>query len=370
MLELPWRSSSQLQCLPILAPLIQQRVADEEVFGDPWKQIKVHLFRRECHDSTMILKSLKILLQNARKNTLIVHSLLETQNCYDIILIQEPPWSEIRKVPSSSNSKGDSFIGTIHHPNWIMFGRVPMDSNDSPRVISYVNICLSPLCFLLRKDIINHRDINLISFFNDNTCLFILNIYSDSSHTALKYLKDTEVNIGNILIMTGDFNIRDRLWDPLFPHHSTISGNLFIIANLFNLSLSNPTNPCPTRYSDMPREANSILDLMFLHSGSPELDSHCIFPENRLSSNHAPLSVKIPIIEEVIQFLKFTIPPKSDQDKAFIDEVISNFKSMNTNNIDDVIKLDFVVKRIGCIIDHTWRNHAKKSRISKHSKQW
>ena len=40
---------------------------------------------------------------------------------------------------------------------------------------------------------------------------FILNVYSDSSYTALKYLKDTEVNISNVLIMTGDFNIRDRL---------------------------------------------------------------------------------------------------------------------------------------------------------------
>ena len=251
-----------------------------------------------------------------------------------------------------------------------MFGRVPMDSNDSPRVISYVNICLSPLCFLLRKDIINHRDINLISFFNDNTCLFILNIYSDSSHTALKYLKDTEVNIGNVLIMTGNFNIRDRLWDPLFPHHSTISGNLFIIANLFNLSLSNPTNPCPTRYSDMPGEANSILDLMFLHSGSPKLGSHYILPENWLSSDHTPLTVEIPIIEEAIQSSKFTILPKSDQEKVFIEEVISNFKSLNTNNIDDIIKLDIVVKWIGCIIDHAWKNNAKKSRISKHSKQW
>ena len=161
-----------------------------------------------------------------------------------------------------------------------MFGRVSIDSNDSPRVIFYVNICLSPLRFLLCKDIINHRDINLISFFNDNTCFFILNIYSDSSHTALKYLKDTEVNIGNVLIMTGDFNIRDHLWDPLFPHHSTISDNLFIIADSFNLSLSNPTNLCPTRYSDMPGEVNSILDLMFLCSGSPKLDSYHILPEN------------------------------------------------------------------------------------------
>ena len=92
-----------------------------------------------------------------------------------------------------------------------MFGRVPLDSNDLPRVISYVNICLSPLRFLLCKNIINHRDINLISFFNHNMCFFILNVYSDFSHTALKYYKDTEVNIGNVLIMTGNFNIRDRL---------------------------------------------------------------------------------------------------------------------------------------------------------------
>jgi len=159
----------------------------------------------------MNLKSLKILLQNVCKNALIVHSFLKTQNYYDIILIQEPPWSEIRKVPSLSNSEEDPFIGTNHHLNWIMFSRVPMDSNDSSRVISYVNIHLSPLRFLLHKDIINHRNINLISFFNDNTYFFILNVYSDSSHTALKYLKDTEVNIDSILIMTSDFNIRDHL---------------------------------------------------------------------------------------------------------------------------------------------------------------
>jgi len=86
--------------------------------------------------------------------------------------------------------------------------------------------------------------------------------------------------------------------------------------------------------------------------------------------DHAPLTIEIPIIEEVTQSLKFTILPKSDQEKTFIKEVILNFKSLNTNNIDNVVKLDFVIKQIGCIIDHTWKNNAKKSRISKHSKQW
>ena len=170
-----------------------------------------------------------------------------------------------------------------------------------------------------------------------------MNVYSDSSHTALKYLKDTEVNIGNTLLMTGDFNIRDRLWDSSFPYHSSISDELIIIADSFNLSLSNPANPCPTRYSDMSGDANSVLDLMFLRSNSSELDSHHIYPESRLSSDHAPLSVEIPIIEEVVQSSKFTILPKSDQEKAFIDEVILNFKTLSTNNIDDSDKLDNVV---------------------------
>jgi len=39
----------------------------------------------------MNLKSLKILSQNVRKNTLIIQTLLKTQKDYDIILIQEPP---------------------------------------------------------------------------------------------------------------------------------------------------------------------------------------------------------------------------------------------------------------------------------------
>jgi len=106
-----------------------------------------------------------------------------------------------------------------------------------------------------------------------------MNIYSNYSQSALKYLKDTEVNINNLLIMTGDFNIRDRSWNPFFSHHPSISDDLFIIADLFNLDLLIPTNPASTRYSDTVGESNLVIDLMFLHSGLSELNCHSIHPD-------------------------------------------------------------------------------------------
>jgi len=190
----------------------------------------------------MIVKNLKIFSQNVWKNFLIVNTILETQSQFNIVFIQEPPWSEIHRIPSSLDCEDETLMGTTHHPNWLSFARIPSEGLDSPRVITYINICFSSFYFLLHKDIINHRDIILISFTNNHICYYIMNVYSDSSHSALKYLKDTEVNIDNVLLMTGDFNIRDSLWDPSFPFHSSISDDLIIIANSFNLSLSTPIN--------------------------------------------------------------------------------------------------------------------------------
>ena len=159
----------------------------------------------------MIIRNLKVFSQNICKNSLITNTILKTHFHFDILLIQEPPWSEIQKIPSSSNCNSKTLMDTSHHPNWIAFARHPSNNSNFPRVISYVNICLNSLCFLLYRDLFDHRDINIISFTNNDICHYILNIYSDSSHLALKYLKDTEVNINHVLLMTGDFNIKDSL---------------------------------------------------------------------------------------------------------------------------------------------------------------
>jgi len=212
----------------------------------------------------MIYDNLKIFSQNIQKNSLIINTILETQSHFDIIFIQEPPWSILRMIPSSISYKGEVLVRTPYHPNWLTFAKTPTNQLDSPRVLAYINIRLLSFCFSLCKDLINHKDILFISFFINNVCSYIMNIHSDASHSALKYFKNTEVSINNLLIMTGDFNIRDSLWDSSFPYHSSISNDLIVIVDLFNLELLIPINSVPTRYSDTAGEANSVINLIFL----------------------------------------------------------------------------------------------------------
>jgi len=155
-----------------------------------------------------------------------------------------------------------------------MFARTLNAENENPRVFTYINIRLTRLCFSLRKDIFNYKDINLISFFNNGSMFFLINIYSDDYQSALKYLKNTKVNLHNILIMTGDFNIRDNDWDPLYLHYFTYADFLKKIADSFNLELSTPINQVSTHYANNSQDLNLVLDLMFLHINVEEFNNH------------------------------------------------------------------------------------------------
>jgi len=115
----------------------------------------------------------------------------------------------------------------------------------------------------LQNDIFNHKDVSCISFFNQGFIFFLINVYLDLSQLALKYFKDTETNINNVIIITGDFNIRDSLWDLNFPFHFVYSDMLFDIANSFSLALSKSIENFPTRFSDNDQNSNSVLDLIF-----------------------------------------------------------------------------------------------------------
>jgi len=76
--------------------------------------------------------------------------------------------------------------------------------------------------FSLQKDIFNYKNI----FFNNRSIFFMIKIYSDDNQSALKYFKDTEADIYNILIIVRNFNIRNSDWNPLYPFHFSYNNSL------------------------------------------------------------------------------------------------------------------------------------------------
>ena len=135
-------------------------------------------------------------------------SILETKKIS--IFIQESSWMFICTIPSFYNENSDSLVGAPNHPNWITFSRSSNNDNEHSHVILYINI------------------------------FFMINVYSDGHQSTLKYFKNTEANIQNMLIMAGNFNIRDSDWNSSYPFYSIHTDSLLEIVDSFDLNLFCP----------------------------------------------------------------------------------------------------------------------------------
>ena len=113
--------------------------------------------------------------------------------------------------------------------------------------------------------------------------------------------------------MTGDFNIRDSLWDMNFPFHSVHSNTLLNIADLLSLAISKLSENFPTRFLDNDHNSNSVLDLVFLCPSSSEFNYHYIHLEWRLSSNYVPITIDIPTCKESIPNKQQSLVKESDE---------------------------------------------------------
>jgi len=150
----------------------------------------------------------------------------------------------------------------------------------------------------------------------------------------------------------------------------SISDDLFILADSFNLDLSLPTNPVLTRYSDTMGESNSVIDLMFLCSGLNELNNHSIHPDWCFTSDHVSFTITIPIEEKFIQSSKLSLLKKSKEEEAFVIKVVDIFKSLDTLILSNQESLEQVVNSLASRIDQAWNTNARKVNIMKYSKKW
>ena len=89
---------------------------------------------------------------------------------------------------------------------------------------------------------------------------------------------------------------------------------------------------------------------MFLQYGSSELDWHLIHPDSHLSSNYAPLTITIPITDEIVSTSKSSILQNSEQEITFVKEVILIFKNLDMSNLINKDNLEHTVNQLEALI--------------------
>jgi len=170
--------------------------------------------------------------------------------------------------------------------------------------------------------------------------------------------------------MTGNFNIRDRDWDPEYLFHLIHNDLLLDIVDAFDLSFSYSTNPIPTRYLNNNNDLNSVINLMFLRSNSLELDNYLILSDLQYMSDYTSLVVDIYISEEFMQDDKCTIIKNSKDEIKFILISEENIKKINTLHLTNKELLEFTVQEFARISNHMWQKHLKQVKITKQFKDW
>ena len=158
----------------------------------------------------------------------------------------------------------------------------------------------------------------------------MINVYSNNNHSALKYLKNTEANIHNILIIAE-------------------------ISDSFDLTLFSAIQQVSTWYSD--KKNNSDINLFFLCSDSTELNSHKIHPDLHFLLDHTPLTVNIVIKEEFIPVKKQTLVKNSEDKAEFVKDFIRKFSSIDTAKISNKLTLKSIVWSYTDIAESSWIVH-------------
>ncbi|CAA7264644.1 unnamed protein product [Cyclocybe aegerita] len=175
--------------------------------------------------------------------------------------------------------EGDEVIGTPKHPNWLQMVRIK--EGEVPRVIASVSTRLSRYRPAMCRDIVDHRDILILSLFSGGEVLNLMNVYSDDQHTAIEHLAAHVHSLPPFIYMAGDFNCVLTTWDDYEHGKSSMAISLQDTTSQIGLEWARPSNHGPTR----------ILISM------PRLEHDLQGP-----SNHVPICTDLDISPELPRF--------------------------------------------------------------------
>jgi hypothetical protein len=289
---------------------------------------------------------IRIFCQNVNRNYSLTDTLLSSlYENYDLLFIQEPPWRLIRNAPSSTSRDDEPVISMPLSPFWdaIVW---PSGLDSPPRMAVFVNSRIASLKPAYRRDLFDHRDILIFSLGLGEGIQFYANVYSDDNHTVISLLHEQVVDIPKLHVMCGDFNVLHWDWDPMGPETNIHAERLVAVAEAASLAQSLPIVPGPTHFPYNTDLSPTVIDLMFVANYVAVATSHEICPEDRGSSDHAPLIVVVPGSSSLVLVTKWSITPGSDKELAYCGEVLEALQPLLDWNGNTQHEIQEVVEAI------------------------
>ena len=130
-----------------------------------------------------------------------------------------------------------------------------------------------------------------------------------------------------------------------------------------------PVLSVPTHYSDISGHANSVIDLIFLGINCAQV-THCIEPDLRRPSDHAPLIVDLPIASENIQVHRKVLKQDSEEEAAFLLSVSEGLSQLDFSALDSVASLDILSEVISELFADYWATYTKRITVTSCFKEW
>jgi hypothetical protein len=120
----------------------------------------------------------------------------------------------VRYTASLTEKDGVPVKGPPIHPDWISLYPKGFDpAKDRLHVLAYINCAIRLIKPKLRSDIVNHRNVMIVTVRGHLGPLHLMNMYSDENGSAVRYIEDNLEAFPDLGYMGGDFNCPSSHWD-------------------------------------------------------------------------------------------------------------------------------------------------------------
>ncbi|KAJ3563601.1 hypothetical protein NP233_g8834 [Leucocoprinus birnbaumii] len=173
------------------------------------------------------------------------------------------------------------------------------------------------------RDLIDHRNIFILSLFPGKGVINLMNIYSDESSTAINLLHQEVDNL---------------------PANTL---------NLHNLELN-----------------GSIVDLVWTQPQPDAINLLRLEHGHKGMSDHVLISILLPNVKADICITQTVVPKGSDEEKAFLGDISLGLGLVDTTSLDSDDKIEVAAHAVAEVFSGAWQHHTKEVVITNCSKSW